>query len=189
MKPAVLLCVAASLWTPPGVALRWAHPLNLRGSLRLPSQDAPKKPDAPDQQPGEPPVDDHKKPKKVWTNENLHEVNTNGVSQVGDEKNRPAGKTAPGKAPNSQVVASFRKQLVTLQSQAANVDKEIADLKAFSKGEAPGAVGLQLHKSYSTEPIEDQIRKLEEKKTRIAGQIDTLLDAARKLGIEPGQLR
>jgi uncharacterized protein (UPF0335 family) len=39
------------------------------------------------------------------------------------------------------------------------------------------------------EPIEDQIRRLEEKKKQLAGQIDTIFDAARKLGIEPGQLR
>ena len=39
------------------------------------------------------------------------------------------------------------------------------------------------------EPVEDQIRKLEEKKKHLAEQIDTIFDATRKLGTEPGQLR
>ena len=71
----------------------------------------------------------------------------------------------------------------------AGVDKQIADLKSFSKGETPGANGMQLHKGYSTEPIDDQVRKLEEKKKSLAAKMDAVLDAARKQGIEPGQLR
>ncbi len=71
----------------------------------------------------------------------------------------------------------------------AGIDKRIADLKSFSKGETPGANGLQMHKAYSTEPIDDQVRKLEEKKKSLAAQIDAVFNGARKRGIEPGQLR
>jgi hypothetical protein len=46
-----------------------------------------------------------------------------------------------------------------------------------------------MHKSYSTEPVEDQVRKLEEKRKSLAAKMDAVLDAARKQGIEPGQLR
>ena len=71
----------------------------------------------------------------------------------------------------------------------AGVEKQIADLRRFSKGEVPGANGMQMHKSYTMEPIEDQVRKLEEKRKSLAAQIDAVLDAARKRGIESAQLR
>ena len=111
------------------------------------------------------------------------------ISQVGDSKNSSSGKTTAAKLPSPQVVAAFRKQLAIFQAQLSNVEKQIADLKSFTKGEAPGANGLQLHKSYSTEPVEDQLRKLEEKRRLLAAKMDAVFDAARKQGIEPGQLR
>jgi hypothetical protein len=71
----------------------------------------------------------------------------------------------------------------------SDIDKRITDLKSFSKGEASAANGMQLHKSYTREPIQDQILKLEEKRKLVAAQMDAVLDAARKRGVEPGQLR
>lgn len=139
-------------------------------------------------QPATPPREEPKKTKKVWTNENLGEVSASPISQVGDARNGSQG-NSNAKPPNPQVVAAFRKQLTTLQAQVTGVDKQIADLKSFSKGETPGANGMQLHKGYSTEPIDDQVRKLEEKKKSLAAKMDAVLDAARKQGIEPGQLR
>jgi len=88
-----------------------------------------------------------------------------------------------------QEAAAFRKQLATLQAQLTSVEKQIADLKSFSKGETPGANGLQMHKAYTMEPVENQVQKLEDKRKSIAAQIDGVYDAARKRGLEPGQLR
>jgi hypothetical protein len=133
---------------------------------------------------------ERKKTKKVWTNDNLGEVSGSAISQVGDVRNGSAAQNAsPAKPASLQEVAAFRKQITTLQAQLAGVEKQIADLKSFSKGEAPGANGLQMHKRYTMEPVEDQMRKLEEKRNFLASQMDTLQDAARKRGIEPGQLR
>ncbi len=87
------------------------------------------------------------------------------------------------------MVAALRKQLAAFRAQLSNLDKQIADLKSFSKGEASGANGLEMHKRYSTEPVEDQVRKLEEKRRLLAAKMDAVFDAARKQGIEPGQLR
>jgi hypothetical protein len=139
--------------------------------------------------PAAPSREEPKKTKKVWTNDNMAEVSGSAISQVGDEKNSSPGRNATAKPTSSQVVAAYRKQLTTLQAQIVGVDKQIADLKSFSKGETPGANGMQLHKGYSTEPIEDQLRKLEEKRKSLAAQMDAVFDAARKRGIEPGQLR
>jgi hypothetical protein len=130
-----------------------------------------------------------KKAKKVWTNDNLGAVSASPISQVGDAKDNSSGKKAAAKPATSQEVAAFRKQLASLQIQLASVEKQVADLTNFSKGETSGANGFQLHKRYTTEPIDAQVRKLEEKRKLLAAQMDTVLDAARKHGIEPGQLR
>ncbi len=140
-------------------------------------------------QPATPSREEPKKTKKVWTNDNLGDVSASAISQVGDDRNSSPGKNAAAKPASSEVVAAYRKQLTILQAQLASVEKKIADLKSFSKGEASGANGLQLHKRYSTEPVEDQVRKLEEKRKSLAAQMDAVFDAARKRGIEPGQLR
>jgi hypothetical protein len=159
-------------------------------SSTLPSQDSAssQKASEAEAQPVVPPPEEHKKTKKVWTNDNLGDVSGSAISQVGDARNSSTANSS-AKPASSQVVASFRKQLATLQAQLAGIEKQIADLKSFSKGEAPGANGLQMHKRYTTEPVEDQVRKLEEKRKSLAAQIDAVFDAARKRGIEPGQLR
>jgi len=119
----------------------------------------------------------------------MGDVNASAISLVGDaKKTSPAKSTTPAPA-SPQVVAAFRKQLTALQAQSAGIDKQIVELKSFSKGETPGAIGMQLHKGYSTESVDDQVRKLEEKKKSLAAQMDAVYEAARKRGVEPGQLR
>jgi chaperonin cofactor prefoldin len=133
------------------------------------------------------PSSDAKKPKKVWTNENLSDAN-GAVSVVGDSKSKP--KLASSKLTDAQYIATTRKQLEKLQSQIADADKQITDLTNFSKGEpSTSAGGIKLNKGYNREPIEVQIRTLQEKKKDLQAQIDALLDEARKKGVEPGQLR
>jgi hypothetical protein len=166
-------------------AFHWS----LQDSPTPTSQAPPKKPDVQDSQAADSSAEEPKKTKKVWTNEDMKDVSGGAVSQVGMEKNAPPDRKTPVKPANPQMAAAFRKQITALQAQLVNLDKQIAELKSFVKGETPGAVGLQLHKGYSTEPIGDQIRKLEEKKKVVAGQIDGVFDSARKLGIQPGQLR
>ena len=132
---------------------------------------------------------ERKKTKKVWTNDNLGEVSGSAISQVGNAKDSSPANRSAAKPASPQVVAAFRKQLATLQAQLSDLEKQIADLKSFSKGESSGANGLELHKRYSTEPVEDQMRKLEEKRRLLAAKMDATFDAARKQGIESGQLR
>jgi hypothetical protein len=132
------------------------------------------------------PADD-KKPKKVWTNENISGANGT-VSVVGDPKNK--AKPNPAQPTDAQYLANTRKQLEKLQSQMDDTTKQIADLTNFSKGESSSsASGIQLDRSYAREPIEVQIRSLESKKKDLQAKIDALLDEARKKGVEPGQLR
>ena len=153
---------------------------------------AAQSPDSESSQPTAQPQDpgastDTKKPKKVWTNENLSGAQ-GSVSVVGDAKNKP--KTDSPKTVNAQYIASVRARLEKLQKQIDDTNKQLVDLKNFSEGDSSAnASGIKLHKSYNREPIEEQIRVLQEKKKDLQAQIDALLDEARKKGIEPGQLR
>lgn len=136
---------------------------------------------------GSTPPADVRKPKKVWTNENLSGAN-GPVSVVGDPKGKP--KPASSKAANDQYVAIVRQQLEKLQQQITDMDRQLVDLKNFSAGEpSTSASGIKLNKSYDREPIEVQIRALQEKRKDLQSQVDALLDEARKKGVEPGQLR
>jgi len=128
-----------------------------------------------------------KKPKKVWTNENVSSA-TGTVSVVGDPKNQP--KPPSSNPPNAQYVASVRKQLEKLQRQIADIDKQLVDLKEFSEGEpSTSASGVKLNKRYEREPIEVQMRALESQKKDLESKVDALLDEARKKGVESSQLR
>jgi hypothetical protein len=128
-----------------------------------------------------------KKPKKVWTNENLSSA-SGTVSVVGDPKNKP--KPTSSKPMDAQYVASVRNQLAKLQGQVADIDKQLVDLKNFSEGEpSTSASGLKLNKSYEREPIEVQMRALRNQKKDLESKIDALLDEARKKGVDSSQLR
>jgi hypothetical protein len=130
-----------------------------------------------------------KKPKKVWTNENLSGA-SGTVSVVGDPKNATKPKPAPSKPVDAQYVASVRNQLAKLQGQVADIDKQLVDLKNFSEGEpSTSASGLKLNKSYEREPIEVQMRALRNQKKDLESKIDALLDEARKKGVDSSQLR
>ena len=132
---------------------------------------------------------DAKKPKKVWTNEDISK-STNGVSVVGDAKEKDKPKPVATRTGNAQYVASIRRQLEKLQNQLADVDKQITDLKNFHAGEpSTTASGIQLDKRYQREPIEVQIRALQNKKKDLQSKIDALYDEARKKEVEPGELR
>jgi hypothetical protein len=161
----------------------------LQDSLSSKSQASPQKASEQESTAADASPAERKKTKKVWTNDNLGEVSASAISQVGDTKNSSPANSSAAKPASPQVVAAFRKQLAALQAQLSNLGKQIADLKSFSKGEASGANGLEMRKRYSTEPVEDQVRKLEEKRKVLAAKMDATFDAARKQGIEPGQLR
>jgi hypothetical protein len=130
-----------------------------------------------------------KKPKKVWTNENLSGAK-GAVSVVGDSNHAAQAKSSTPKLSDAPYIGSIRKRLDQLQEQLADTDKQLIDLKNFSEGEpSTSASGSKLNKSYEREPIEVQMRALQEKKKDLESKIDALLDEARKKGIASSQLR
>ena len=139
--------------------------------------------------PAKSPDKDTRKPKKVWTNDEISGLN-GGVSVVGDEaKAKPPKSSNTQSSANASEISRLRRELQKLRTDLEKIDKQIHDLKQFNAGETTGSAGMQLHRGYSSTPVPDQIKQLEEKKKWIEGRIEALEDDARKRGIEPGQLR
>jgi chromosome segregation ATPase len=128
-----------------------------------------------------------KKPKKVWTNEDVNGL-SGPVSVVGNSKN--SGKAGSSAKADPQYIANTRKELAKLQSQLDDTDKQLSDLKDFSEGKAPAtSSGYQINKGYNRVPVDQQITSLQDKKKQLQDKIGALLDEARKKGVEPGDLR
>jgi hypothetical protein len=133
-----------------------------------------------------------RKTRKVWTNENLGDAG-GAISVVGDPQSTPTSNTvtrsAPDKPVDPKLVANLRQRALGLQQQLDVVDKELSDLKNFSKGDTKGSGGLKSSMDYSYASVGDQLRALTQKKSQIQAALDAVFDAARAKGIEPGQLR
>jgi len=153
------------------------------------------------------------KPKKVWTNDDMSCV-TGTISVVGTpQQQRPAAtpskisslqpspldkasadKAADTKTKDGSVdpktLAQVRQQLQKLQAGIDQLDRQIAQLKDADHGNSKNMGVLTSDPSqYSMEPVPEQIKTLEAKKSSLQSAMDQLLDAARARGIEPGQLR
>lgn len=140
-----------------------------------------------------------KKPKKVWTNEEMSTVRgdisvVGDPAQAGSSSDSQQGNTASdsGKGRNSErahALANYREQLRQLHQQQNDIDKKIAEFRNFKADNASPSGGINVRNRYSMTPTEDQIRQLEDKKKQIQAKIDAIEDEARKNGIEPGELR
>lgn len=139
-----------------------------------------------------------KKPKKVWTNDEISKVGGQGsISVVGNTTETSAkasSKGAPAKSAGAasvkeRQVANYRNQLGQLQNQLETIEKQISELRNFKAENTGASAGININRGYSMTPVEDQVKSLEEKKKQIQAQISNIEDAARKDGIEPGELR
>lgn len=144
---------------------------------------------APDAKPA--PDKDKKKPKKVWTEEDV--TNLHGsVSVVGDpdrETNKNPRHAGNDQQPSSKEAARLREELRKLNAEMDATDKQIRDLKNFKAENTSSSGGIKLGGRYSMTSPQEQVKQLEEKKRQIQAKIDALEDEARKKGIEPGDLR
>jgi hypothetical protein len=137
-----------------------------------------------------------KKPKKVWTNDEIGSAKGT-ISVVGDS-NASSNKQGPKKsegAPSSgdtarnQQLENYRVQIQEVHSQMDAIDKRIAQLKSFKAENTSPSSGININQGYNMVPIEDQVKQLEDKKKRLEGKIEDIEVAARKNGIDPGDLR
>jgi predicted nucleic acid-binding Zn-ribbon protein len=147
-----------------------------------PKQDAPATPEK-------------KKPKKVWTNDEVATL-PGQVSVVGQPNQRveyrreteEGSSSDKGNGQESQI-DSYRQQIGDLRNQIDAADQRIAELKNFKGENASPTGGINPNKGYNMVPVEEQIKQLEAKKKKLQGQIDDLENEARKNGIDPGKLR
>ena len=146
-----------------------------------------------------PPVQpsDKKKPKKVWTNDELKSVKS-GVSVVGEANKstttrhghaRKDDEDNDNPSPHQQQVEEYRSQIRELRDRIEAVDKRVAQLKDFKAENTSASGGIDLHQKYNMEPVADQVKQLEDAKKKLQEQIDDIENDARKSGIEPGELR
>jgi hypothetical protein len=136
-----------------------------------------------------------KKPKKIWTEDDISKVG-GGISVVGDSSSsgtaRGSSQSTGASADNSEQarqVENYREQIRQLQAQLDATDKKIDDLRNFKADNTSSSGGINPNHGYSMTPIPDQIKQLEEQKKQIQDKMDAVTDEARKKGIEPGQLR
>jgi hypothetical protein len=143
-------------------------------------------------QSGNPPAKDstptEAKPRKVWTNDNIGDLQSDhGLSVVGavGGVKKPS---APAKAdPNQPDIQSYRKQLASLRADIEKLDGQIATTQAFIDGEKVGGTQTPLHNQFGNP--QDQLKQFQQKREADLAKIETIEDSARKKGIEPGALR
>jgi len=152
------------------------------------------KPQTPDSSTPAQPSPEKKKPKKVWTNDELGKSG-GGVSVVGepaapsaDTKQKPDTTTAKDEARQRQI-NDYKEQLAKLQAQIDAADKRIDQLKNFHGENSSPSGGINMNQGYNMVPISDQIQQLEDKKKQIRAKMDDLENEAHKNGITSDELR
>ncbi len=136
-----------------------------------------------------------KKPKKVWTNDEIGSVKGN-VSVVGDGNSSSAkgGQSRPApsdtaKDARQQQIENYRNQIQGYKDQIDAIDKRIDQLKNFKAENTSPSGGININQGYNMVPLEDQVKQLEDKKRQLQGKIDDTEVEARKNGIDSGDLR
>jgi hypothetical protein len=131
---------------------------------------------AKDQSSGKDQAKGKKKPKKVWTEE---EISSGGgsISIVGDQHPSNNSYRAPASPTTSdgRDAAYYRGRLAPLRKQIDDVDREIREMKSV--------------KGIVRENLEAQVQIREARREKIQKQINEIEEDARRHAIEPGQLR
>lgn len=139
---------------------------------------------------------DKKKPKKVWTNDEIKSVK-NGVSVVGDTNKNSArhsyvredDEENENQDVHKQQVEECRNQIRELRDRIDAVDKRLSQLKDFKADNTSASGGIKMHQGYNMVPLTDQVKQLEDAKKQLQAQIEDIENEARKNGIAPGELR
>jgi hypothetical protein len=173
----------------------WAQRQNPPARAPSPSPDAPpsnSKRQAATGNPRQTAADgEKKKPKKIWTNDELGSV-SGPVNVVGEASASSGGVKTSSARPSEarqQMIESYRSQIQQAQEQIDAADKRIAQLKNFKADNTNPSGGINPNQGYNMVPLEEQVRQLEDKKKKLQSKIDEIENDARKNGIEPGELR
>ena len=142
-----------------------------------------------------PPAQPSKKPRKVWTDDDLSTLTGTSISVVGtpaqpgkNSSPRPNSQTAR-EAAREKTIAQLREAVRRLHADLAQIDKQIADLRSFQQGTPSSSPGLPRNRLPNSASPEEQLRQFAQKRTQLQTQLDSLEEAARKAGLSPGDLR
>ena len=165
---------------------------------RAQSPDAASKPaDSPAKAPAS--ATPEKKPKKVWTNDEIGSVKGT-VSVVGENNSSSSSSSSPdshlafttnGSSADARQkqIADYRDRIKDYQNQIDAIDKRISQLKDFKAENSTPTGGINPTQGYNMVPVEDQVKQLDDEKKRLQAKLDDTESEARKNGIEPGDLR
>jgi hypothetical protein len=136
---------------------------------------------------------ERKKPKKVWTNDEIGSVK-GSISVVGDDDPSVGDNATRKPVTNAsgyreRLIENYRNQIEQLNAQIDAIDKRIAQLKNFKGENSSPSGGININQGYNMVPVEDQVKQLEEKKKQLQAGIENVENDARKNGVEPGDLR
>jgi hypothetical protein len=131
---------------------------------------------AKDQNAGKDPAKGKKKPKKIWTEEEIFAVG-GSISVVGDQhpSNNPSRTPALPSASDGRDAAYYRGRLAPLRQQIDDLDREIQEMKSV--------------KGTVRENLEAQVQIRETRREKVQKQINEIEEDARRHGIAPGDLR
>ena len=142
-----------------------------------------------------PPAPAPKKPRKVWTDDDLSSLGGASISVVGtpdqpDKNSSPRPNSEKAReAAREKEIARVREALRKLRADIAQLDKQIAELHSFQQGTPSSSPGVQRNRRLDSASPEEQLHQLAEKRTQLQAQLDALEEAARKAGLSPGDLR
>lgn len=139
-----------------------------------------------------------KKPKKVWTNDEIASVHGT-ISVVGDAKPAATGEEKKKSEPTANAatfddarkkqIENYRNQIEQIHGQMDAIDDQIAQLKSFKAEDTKPGSGINPNQGYNMVPLEDQVKQFEEKKKKLEAKISDIEIDAEKNGIDPGDLR
>ena len=125
-----------------------------------------------------------KKPKKVWTNDDVPSAKPGATDKRG-----ATSRATPSQTVDSATVQRIRKSLEKLEGQLDDVKKKLKSYREFQEGEPVSTADREINKGVNRVPVDQQIVQLQEKKKQLEAQISDLYDEARKKGLDPGMLR
>jgi DNA repair exonuclease SbcCD ATPase subunit len=151
---------------------------------------------APTSKPAQPPATaEKKKPKKVWTNDDLGSVKGK-VSVVGEQSNSDdeqdgvkSYQAQQKEDVRQQQISMYRDQIQQLQGQIEATEQRINQLKNFKGENTSPNGGINPSHGYNMVPLADQVKQLEDRKKQLQAKIQDIETDAKKNGIEPGDLR
>lgn len=135
---------------------------------------------------------DKRKPKKVYTEDDLSGIGKGGVSVVGDDNKKATRPTSKDGNYDPKGEEYWRSRSQPLLDQIAAADQQIEQLREDIKKYGNGGFDVQTGMKDSVAYIHDrgaQIENLQKRKAALQKQLEDLEEEGRKAGAQPAWFR